>query len=152
MKTRMLAALTAVLLTNAVAADPTEISLSAVGVNVADIDRAERFYNEVFGFERTFAFPPGSDDPIEIGLVRPGGNGMMLLLAKLSDDPLPDAKAAYGRIVLMTNDALGLTAKAEAKGSSWRRVDDESPSSPIIIFLTDPDGYEVELYQAPAAP
>ena len=152
MKHQIVWALAALLLTNAAAADPAEISLSAVGINVADIDRAERFYNDVFGFERTFAFPPGSDDPIEIGLVRPGGNGMMLLLAKLNDDPLPDAKSAYGRIVLMTNDALGLLAKAEAKGSTWRRVDDQSPTSPIIIFLTDPDGYEVELYQAPDAP
>lgn len=152
MKTRVVCALSALLLTVAVGADPTEIRLSAIGINVADIDRAERFYHEVFGFERNFTFPPGSDAPIEIGMAIPGANGMTLLLAKLTDDPLPDAKSAYGRIVLFTDDAMTLVEKAEARGSTWRRVGDASVSSPIIIFLTDPDGYDVELYQAPAAP
>ena len=154
MKIRSVAVLTtlATLAALASTAEPTKVSLNAVGINVADLDRAERFYTEVFGFERTFAFPPDSDAPIELGLVRPGDNGMMLLLAKFSDAPLPEGKSAYGRIVLMTDDAMSLVAEAEKRGSTWRRVGDEAASSPTIIFLTDPDGYEVELYQAPASP
>ena len=127
-----------------------EISLGRVALNVADIARAERFYTEVFGLVRTFQFPPDGDDPIEIGLGRPDQRaGMGLLLAHFNDDPLPAGRTAYGRIVIMTDDARGLADRAVARGAKMLR-DSSAPNGPIILFLSDVDGYEFELYQAPA--
>ena len=123
------------------------VGLSAVGINVADIARAEKFYSEVFGLERTFQYPP-QGDPTEIGLGRPGG-GMGLLLARLTDDPLPDGKSAYGRIVINSDDARGLAERAIAAGAKMLR-DLGTPNGPVILLLSDLDGYEFELYQAPA--
>ena len=123
------------------------VSLSSVGINVADIARAEKFYAEVFGLERTFHYPP-QGDPIEVGVGGPGG-AMGLLLARLTDDPLPDEKSAYGRIVIMSDDARGLAERAIAAGAKMLR-DLSSPNGPVILFLSDLDGYEFELYQAPA--
>jgi hypothetical protein len=60
------------------------VGLSAVGINVSDVARAEKFYTEVFGLHRTFQYPP-TGVPIEVGLGGPGG-GMGLLLARLSED------------------------------------------------------------------
>ena len=123
------------------------VSLSSVGINVADIATAEKFYAEVFGLERTFQYPP-EGDPIEIGLGHPGG-GMGLLLARLTDDPLPDKKSAYGRIVINSDNARGLAERAIAAGAKMLR-DLSPPNGPVILFLSDLDGYEFELYQAPA--
>ena len=117
-----------------------------VGINVADVARAEKFYTEVFGLRRTFQFPP-QGEPMEVGLSLPGG-GMTLLLAHLTDDPLPKGKSAYGRIVINTDDARALADRAIAAGSKLLR-DLGQPGGPTILFMSDLDGYEFELYQAP---
>lgn len=127
-------------------APTAEISFSSVGLNVADIPRAEKFYSEVFGMVRTFQYPP-EGEPIEIGLGlagQPGGMG--LLLAHFSDDPLPEEKAAYGRIIITTSDARGLAERAVAAGAKMLR-DVGPPNGPVILFLSDLDGYEFELYE-----
>lgn len=123
-----------------------EISFASVALNVADIPRAEKFYTEVFGLVRTFQFPP-EGEPIEIGLGRPDQpGGMGLLLAHFSDDPLPEGKSAYGRIIITTNDARGLAERAVAAGAKMLR-DLGPPGGPVLLFLSDLDGYEFELYQ-----
>jgi|TARA_B100001123_G_C15078889_1_gene934805 catechol 2,3-dioxygenase-like lactoylglutathione lyase family enzyme len=129
---------------------PGNMSFLGVGINVADIPRAEKFYTEVFGLVRTFQFPPDGtgDEIIEIGLGWPGQPGT-LLLARLNDDPLPDGKSRYGRLVFNTDDAKGMATRATDAGSTILQEIDQSPNGPIIIFLDDPDGYQVELYQGP---
>ena len=78
----------------------------------------------------------------------PGQPGT-LLLARLNDDPLPDGKSRYGRLVFNTDDAKGMAKRATDAGSTILQEIDQSPNGPIIIFLDDPDGYQVELYQGP---
>ncbi|MEE2963081.1 MAG: VOC family protein [Acidobacteriota bacterium] len=128
-------------------AQTNEISLGSVALNVADIPRAEKFYSETFGLVRTFQYPPEGDDPFEIGLGRPGQpGGMGLLLVHLNDDPLPEDKSAYGRIIINSSDARALAEKAVAAGAKMLR-DLGQPGGPVILFLCDLDGYEFELYQ-----
>lgn len=123
--------------------------LGGVGINVADIPRAEKFYKEVFEMERVFQYPPEGDDIIEIGLTRAGSDGATLLLARLNDDPLPEGKASYGRLLFFSDDARALAKRATDRGSKLREIPG-ADNGPIILFFTDPDGYEVEVYQAPA--
>jgi predicted enzyme related to lactoylglutathione lyase len=127
-------------------AQTSTISLGSVALNVADIARAEKFYSEVFGLVRTFQYPP-QGDPIEIGLGRPDQpGGMGLLLAHFNDDPLPAGKSTYGRIIINSSDARGLAERAVAAGAKMLR-DVGQPGGPVILFLSDLDGYEFELYQ-----
>ena len=125
-----------------------EITMGSVALNVEDIARSEKFYNEVFGLERTFEFE-SQGSLIEIGLGRPGrGGGMGLLLAHLNDDPLPEGKSAYGRIVVNVSDAKAVAKRATDRGSTISR-DMVIGNGAHLIFFDDPDGYEIELYQAP---
>ena len=127
-------------------APESEISLGSVALNVADIPRVEKFYTEVFGLVRTFQYPP-QGEPIEIGLGRPDRpGGMGLLLAHFNDDPLPEGKTTYGRIIINSSDARGLAERAVAAGAKMLR-DVGPPGGPVILFLSDLDGYEFELYQ-----
>ena len=127
----------------------SDAELGLVAINVADLDRSETYYAEVLGFTRAWQYPPDSDDPIEIGLVAPGG-GAGLALAHLNDDPLPEGKGRYGRIIVNTANAKALAKRAEAAGSTLRHVTIPGDNPPTIIFFRDPDGYEIELYQAPS--
>ena len=129
--------------------DKSDAELGLVAINVADLERSETYYAEVLGFTRAWQYPPDSDDPIEIGLVAPGG-GAGLALAHLNDDPLPEGKGRYGRIIVNTANAKALAKRAEAAGSTLRHVTIPGDNPPTIIFFRDPDGYEIELYQAPS--
>ena len=130
------------------AEEESDANLAMVAINVADLDRAENYYSEVLGFDRTWEYPPGSENPIEIGLTPPGG-GAGLVLARLNDDPLPEGKGKYGRIIVNTANAKALAARAEAAGSQPLFVTIPGDNPPTIVFFRDPDGYEVELYEAP---
>ena len=124
------------------------VGFIGVGINVSDLARSEKFYTEVFGLQRTFRFPP-EGELMEVGLAFPGQQGgMTLLLARLNDDPLPEGKSAYGRIVFNTDDARALADRMIAAGSKLLS-DVGPPGGPVILFLSDPDGYQVELFQAP---
>ena len=123
-----------------------EIRMSSVALNVKDIARSEKFYSEMFGLERTFEFE-SQGNLIEIGLGRPGG-GMGFLLAHFNDDPLPEGRTAYGRIVVNVSDAKSVAKLATDRGATISR-DMVIGSGAHLIFFDDPDGYEIELYQAP---
>lgn len=125
------------------------ISVTGVGINISDLERSEKFYAEVFGLERVFRYPP-EGEILEVGLARPGQPGMSIILAHFNDDPLPEGKSAYGRLVITTSDAMAVAKRATDRGSTTRSVGTPGPSNPVIIFLDDPDGYEIELYQPPA--
>ena len=127
----------------------SDAALAQVAINVADLGRSERYYRDVLGFTRAWQYPPDSENPIEIGLAAPGG-GAGLVLAHLNDDPLPEGKGKYGRIIVNTANAKKLAAKAEAAGSEPRFVTIPGDNPPTIVFFRDPDGYEIELYQPPS--
>ena len=127
----------------------SDAALAQVAINVADLSRSEKYYRDVLGFTRVWQYPPDSETPIEIGLAAPGG-GAGLVLARLNDDPLPEGKGRYGRIIVNTADAKALAAKAEAAGSEPRFVTIPGDNPPTLVFFRDPDGYEIELYQAPS--
>ena len=130
--------------------EKSDAVLGQVVLNVADLERSEKYYAEVLGFTRAWQWPPDSDNPIEIGLAAPGGGGAGLALARLNDDPLPEGKGSYGRIIINTANAKALAKKAEAAGSILRHVTISGDNPPTLIFFRDPDGYEIELYQAPS--
>ena len=132
----------------------SDASLAQVAINVADLDRSEKYYRDVLGFTRVWQYPPQSETPIEIGLAAPGG-GAGLVLAHLNDEPLPEGKGRYGRIIVNTANAKALAAKADAyrkrsgAGSEPRFITIPGDNPPTLVFFRDPDGYEIELYQAP---
>ena len=47
-----------------------------------------------------------------------------------------------------TANAKALAKRAEAAGSKTRFVTIPGDNPPTIVFFNEPDGYEIELYQA----
>ena len=135
---------------SAQASATNDVTLTAVALNVADLARSEKFYIDLLGLERTFRYP-AEGKLLEVGLSRPGQKGQMsIILAHFNDDPLPEGKARYGRIVVTTTDAKAVAKRATDAGFAARTLS-APPGGSVVIFVTDPDGYQIELYQ-PAAP
>ena len=136
----------------------SDITLSAVALNVFDLARSEKFYIDVLGLERTFRYP-AEGKLLEVGLSRPGSKlaassanvgQMTVILAHFNDDPLPEGKARYGRIVVVTGDAQAVAKRATDAGGQARTLS-ATPGGSVVIFVTDLDGYQIELYQPAAA-
>ncbi len=127
----------------------SDLTLGMVALNVPDLEAAEKYYTEVLGFKTVGTYPPDGKNVIEIFLRAPGGGGAGLALAKLNNDPLPEGKGRYGRFILNTSDAWAVAKRAEAAGAKIREVKIPGDNPPVIIFFHDPNGYEIELYQAP---
>ena len=126
-----------------------DITMSAVALNVSDLARSEKFYIDLLGLERTFRYP-ADGKLLEVGLSRPGQKGQMsVILAHFNDDPLPEGKERYGRIVVIASDAKAVAKRATDAGFAARTLS-APPGGSVVIFVTDPDGYQIELYQ-PAA-
>jgi catechol 2,3-dioxygenase-like lactoylglutathione lyase family enzyme len=129
----------------------SNLTLSSVALNVADLARSEKFYIDVLGLERSFRYP-ADGKLLEVGLSRPGQKGQMsIILAHFNDDPLPEGKARYGRIVVVTGDAKAVAKRATDAGAAARTLS-APPNGSVVIFVTDPDGYQIELYQPAAEP
>ena len=73
---------------------------------------------------------------------------MGFLLAHFNDDPLPEGRTAYGRIVVNVSDAKAVAKRATDRGSTISQ-DMVIGNGAHLIFFDDPDGYEIELYEAP---
>ena len=133
------------------AEDGPELSIGSIALNVAEFERSEKFYADVLGFIRVGTYPPaGQGEPIEVFLQRPGSSGgASLILAHVNDDPLPEGKSRYGRIIVNTPEAKVIEKRAQAAGAKTREIKIPGDNPPTIIFFNDPDGYEIELYQAP---
>ena len=106
-----------------VAADDekSDAALSQVAINVEDLDRSEKYYRDVLGFVRIWQYPPESETPIEIGLAAPGG-GAGLVLARLSDELLPEGKGRYGRIIVKYRERQGAGGESRGVPQAVRRA------------------------------
>jgi catechol 2,3-dioxygenase-like lactoylglutathione lyase family enzyme len=119
--------------------------LTHVALAVSDLDRASRFYRDVFGAVEVFRQPgfvqvqtPGSRDVIvfEEDASRAGATGGVTHFGFRLTDPSDIDAAAR--------------AVADAGGTVLRRGE-FVPGEPYV-FAADPDGYEVEIWYEPATP
>ncbi len=113
-------------------------------VRVRDIDASLRFY-EALGFERRGRLQFEGAHNVYLGL--PGdGDTLELTVNENREDPY-DLGDGYGHIALSVEDLDGLLERLDSRGIE----PEEPPYHPggrgeiRICFLSDPDGYRIEL-------
>ena len=125
------------------------IKMGGVGLNVADMQRSEKFYTEIVGLKVAIRVP-SDEAPIEIALSVSGdiaGGDPFVVLANLGE-PLTAGRQGFGRVIINTTDAVTIARKATDAGFEAKSLSQPGADSRPVFFLTDPDGYHVELYQA----
>jgi catechol 2,3-dioxygenase-like lactoylglutathione lyase family enzyme len=133
----------------AAASDGVE-ALSGFGLNVTDIEASARFYEMALGFKEARRIPQVVAPARVIALSLTGGTDAPLIVLKRSDTPLPPDHTSFGRIITASHDARAVAARVRAAGYPVVRIVEE-PNGPgsMEVWTRDPDGYDVEVFQAP---
>ena len=118
------------------------LRLVLVRVFTTDLNRAERFYRDVFGLTQTQNF--GANERV---LNLPGAGAPRLVLAQTEQ---PRGNGSYA---VSVSDIDGVMSRAAAAGATITRPA-SAPSAQMggvrIGLFTDPDGTLVEVIQPPA--
>lgn len=124
-------------------------ALTGVGLSVSDIARSEVFYERALGFQEARRIPNGADDPKVVALSTTGRMDAPLIVLRRSDTPLLAGHEGFGRIILATKDGVAVAAQIQHAGYEVTRTV-EAPDGPgsLEVWTKDPDGYQVEVFQA----
>ena len=126
-------------------ASPTRNLLGAVGIAVADLDRAADFYRSIFGMVDVMTFD--LDHMQEIVLGFENGRGAALVLMQYTDGSDNGRHGDPLKLVLYVEDPLAVAAAVEAAG-----FEVPVPPAPaaslggtLVGFVRDPDGHLIEI-------
>jgi len=129
------------------------VGFDHVGLSVADLEAAEAFYTNTFGFARQLAFEL-SPHPIRgVMLTHPGGFRLELFEHSASVPGLQattpieaHATRGYNHFALRSADIVGLWERAIEAGASAVMPPADSPEPGVrFAFLADPEGNLLEL-------
>jgi lactoylglutathione lyase len=123
--------------------------LTAVGIGVSDLARSADFYKRVLGMREMQTFKLPTMD--EIVLAHEGRNAVILM--HYTDGSARTYKDNPVKLVFYVTDPAGLVNRIRAEGLeiTQEAAAVESMGGAMIGLAKDPDGYVIELIQAPAA-
>jgi lactoylglutathione lyase len=122
--------------------------LGAVGIGVSDMDRSVDFYSRVLGMSVTQTFKVDYMD--EVVLAFEGRTAVVLM--HYTDGSVRNYKDNPVKLVFYVTDPKAVTERIRADGMEITRepAPIETLGGTVIALAKDPDGYTVELIQAPA--
>lgn len=127
----------------------SEDFITGTGIGVSDLERSAQFYESALGMKRTMSFKLDHMD--EIVLNHAGRNAVILM--HWTDGSKPNYRDLPIKLVFYVTDPNAVSAKIAASGGSITMPASASANmgGALIAMCKDPDGYVVELIQAPKA-
>ncbi|MDT2596025.1 VOC family protein [Enterococcus dongliensis] len=113
-------------------------------VRVKDLEASIKFYQDAFGFEesRRRDFPEAKFTLVYLTLP---GDDYELELTYNYDHASYDLGDGYGHIAIRSEDIQQLHEQQKAKGFSVTDMKGLPGTEPSYYFITDPDGYKIEV-------
>jgi lactoylglutathione lyase len=124
-------------------------SLGAVGIGVSDLARSVDFYSRVLGLTQTHTFKLDHMD--EVVLAYEGRSAVVLM--HWTDGSARNYKDVPVKLVFYVTDPPAIADRIRADGLEVTRYPTalESLGGSMVGLAKDPDGYVIELLQAPAS-
>ena len=119
--------------------------LMAVGIGVADLARSADLYQRVLGMKQTQTF--NLDHMDEIILEHEGRTAVVLMHWK--DGSNPSYRDLPVKLVFYVSDPKAVMDRIRAAGGVVTREPEPLGDFGVVGLAKDPDGYVVELLQAP---
>jgi len=121
--------------------------LTAVGIGVSDLSRSVDFYAGVLGMKQTQTFQLENMD--EIVLAHEGRSAVILM--HYTDGSSPRYRDNPVKLVFYVADPAAMAERIRAAGFEITHEPAAAPSmnGAVISLAKDPDGYVIELIQAP---
>ena len=120
-------------------------------LRVGDLQRSIDFYTKVLGMNllRTTERPEQKYSLAFVGFGKGNGDGQAEVELTYNHGVSSyDSGTAYGHIAIGVPDAYAACAKIKAAGGNiTREAGPVAGGDTIIAFVTDPDGYKIELIQ-----
>ena len=116
-------------------------------INVSDMEKSLAFYKDLLGM--TEQFRSESPNNLEIGVdfpSNPVGPHLLLNLVKNRTTPYNHGDA-FNRFALFVKDIEGIQKRMAAAGVKMKQLHDLKANNVKVLFVTDPDGYTVELLE-----
>jgi lactoylglutathione lyase len=131
-------------------------SFGFVGLEVADLEAAKKFYIDGVGMKQVLVLSKPTDPFQKIALNFSGDprTGGTLLILIHHDKPMaPRTQPPAGMVGMMVPDTHAAAARLRAHGYTVLREPDASAKGPVLTSLArDPDGLMVELSEYRGAP
>ena len=110
-------------------------------LHVADLDRSLRFYTQVFGMKELFR-----DGPSMVFLQTPGSNDLLTLNGDPSESRKAGVPAGVDHFGFELAEGQSLDdAIAQVEKAGGKLLRRSGPTGRQYAYLTDPDGYTIEL-------
>ncbi|HUO88758.1 MAG TPA: VOC family protein [Rhizomicrobium sp.] len=121
--------------------------IGATGIGVSDLERSAAFYRRALGMRQIQTFKLDYMDEIVLG--HEGRNAVVLM--HYTDGSNPNYKNLPVKLVFYVSDPKAVAARIRAEGCEIIREPAPIPtlSGAVVGLARDPDGYVVELLQAP---
>jgi lactoylglutathione lyase len=116
-------------------------------LRVGDLDRSIKFYTEVLGMKllRRKDYPDGKFTLAFVGYGDESENTVIELTHNWGTDSY-DPGNGFGHIALEVDDVYQATDEIRKRGGEViREAGPMNAGTTIISFVTDPDGYQIEL-------
>jgi catechol 2,3-dioxygenase-like lactoylglutathione lyase family enzyme len=131
---------------------PPVIKVGGVGLNVTDVERSKRFYIDVLKMKVAMTVPVG-DKGSEVVMSMSGdltSGQPFIVLANIGPPPGP-GKEGFGRVIINTTDAAAIAKRATDGGYTVKKYESPQMGTRQVYFISDPDGYQIEVFGASAA-
>ncbi len=113
--------------------------LRHINLNVRDIGRSLKFYQEAFGLEVKFW-----EGKTMVFLQSPGVDETITLCEAKADEPIAGGGVSHFGFSIGKNHLDEIIRQVEHAGGKLQRRGEHAPGAPYA-YLTDPDGYVIEL-------
>ena len=119
--------------------------LSHIGLAVRDVERSVRFYETLLGAKVTYR------DANSVQVETPGGHDVIVFEGDSAKAGRAGGVSHFGFRLRSPKDIEAAVRDAKAAGGRILRQGEFVPGEPYL-FVSDPDGYEVELWYERARP
>jgi catechol 2,3-dioxygenase-like lactoylglutathione lyase family enzyme len=149
MKKTILLAAAAVLSTSVLASAPTLAAdmpmIAGAALNSPDQDKEVAFYTDVMGLKQVNKMKVAQGTEVILSM---DGTFKAPIIA-ITDFPTTNGRQSFGRLIFNAPNAGAFAKTVEAKGYKVEQAKGTNGGpAPQVYFITDPDGYTIEVFQA----